>query len=786
MIPNWLNDTPNNGHQQQNTSTQQGYASSSQQEAQHPTTNIMSVSSNQSQNINQQPQQKASYIRINPNTTTPIISNNFNYNNSSTQNSLMNLFSLPTNRSSLSQPQQQLSPPQHHYSTTPLSQIPQQNLPVMTNTAALMSQPQANNIAPIDYSQYPHNTISQQIRQPFLSPPTPQQQFIGQASILDSSSTVRASSLLMTSTPDQFPFLSLSSNLNISSSTTSTSSSSSGSSSSYMVPPAFQDPNLSKNIPSVTQGKHETSCLLCKIRHRKCDYLYPSCTHCSKETRTFCLYLQGKTQKPKQHEERDHKNELFMITGEEEDNITKYITRENIDTIYKNVHNNISSIKCGPEITSKLSYSLSMKLMAKILPKAERDLLSQLLKVSLFPHIARQANRADTDRAMMYILQCLCLQRIGEKKLGREQFEKARSKMSAMFDHVSDFKLMAVYALVVAYLVGEGDKQKAEYYLNHVKFYVKEFQPTSENAHYLLRTALFSESFLQSNNHDQLLTHFENVLLFFTPKEAASYSLSKDATDAVSKYIASSNEQMFSVKEPKKPNPEKTELKRQLSELKHLVEQNRQEYPMGYHQLFDSLSTSSEGSEYDDEFTHTSEREEPNENLENKIKQINIAVENIKAIFGTTDYIGNMFMTFLYSIVILRKHRSFKGEISLEAIKYADLISKTTQYEDFIYSSFPCSVPISLACRVHLQSLKNILITTSLIIAEYAEKLVSFLNMDYQALKMLAKRFPLVDQKYNKLLQDVQVTLENFQQMKDKEPSRFMSLQHLSQYMNVF
>ena len=334
--------------------------------------------------------------------------------------------------------------------------------------------------------------------------------------------------------------------------------------------------------------------------------------------------------------------------------------------------------------------------------------------------------------------------------------------------------------------LGEGEKQKAEYYLNHVKFYVKEFQPTSENAHYLLRTALFSESFLQSNNYDQLLTHFENILVFFTPKEAASYSLSEDAAETVSKYVASSNEQIFSAKEPKTPNPEKAQLKKQLAELKHFVDKNKQEYPIGFHQLFDSLSTSSEGSEHDDEF-NDSQQEEPNENVEKKIKQINIAIENIKAIFGTTDYIGNMFMTFLYSIVILRKHRSFKGEISLEAIKYADLISKTTQCEDFIYSSFPCSVPISLACKVHLQSLKNILNnSTSLIIAEYAEKLITYLNMDYNALKMLANRFQLVDQKYNKLLLETLATLENFQQMKENDPTRFISLQHLSQYMNVF
>nr|CAG4711820.1 unnamed protein product [Naegleria fowleri] len=811
--PNNVNDMVNQHHQQNTTTTTTStnpeyevrnfsspHIGSQQQQLQRPPPTMpMSLSLGQYQQGFHQQAPSSSFIRINPNTTTTtIISNNTNFNNNaSTQYSVTNLFSVPS--SSISQ-QQQFSQP--HFLTN--SQTPQ-NHPSMTT---IMTQPQMNEIINLPINSHPHSTLSPQIRQPILPPPPSlniQQQYqhpsvnaTGQTSILDSSSTVRASDLLVASKIDQFcsPFSSISpQSLNAtSSSISSTSSSSSGSSSSW--PSTLQDPNFTKNVLNVTQGKHETSCLLCKIRHRKCDYCYPFCTHCSKEGRTFCLYLQGK-KTSKQQEEQDLKNDMFVVTGDEEDNISKNITRENMDTIYKNVHNNISGIKCGPEITSKLSYSLAMKLMGKILPVAERDLLSQLLKVSLAPQNEKFVGNLeyfykyfntleDTDRAMMYILQCLCLQRIGEKKLGREQFEKARSKMSTIFDHVSNFKLVSVYALVVAYLVGEGEKQKAEYYLNHVKFYVKEFQPTSENAHYLLRTALFSESFLQSNNYDQLLTHFENILVFFTPKEAASYSLSEDAAETVSKYVASSNEQIFSAKEPKTPNPEKAQLKKQLAELKHFVDKNKQEYPIGFHQLFDSLSTSSEGSEHDDEF-NDSQQEEPNENVEKKIKQINIAIENIKAIFGTTDYIGNMFMTFLYSIVILRKHRSFKGEISLEAIKYADLISKTTQCEDFIYSSFPCSVPISLACKVHLQSLKNILNnSTSLIIAEYAEKLITYLNMDYNALKMLANRFQLVDQKYNKLLLETLATLENFQQMKENDPTRFISLQHLSQYMNVF
>ncbi|KAG2377752.1 hypothetical protein C9374_008837 [Naegleria lovaniensis] len=542
-------------------------------------------------------------------------------------------------------------------------------------------------------------------------------------------------------------------------------------------------------------SKADTSCLLCKIRHRKCDYLFPCCSNCVKENRSFCLY--AKRQCQISHSSSTMTSSPFLLSETEAESISSLLPKDNIESICKTIYNNISSIKSSQEITNKLSYDVFLKIILKVLPTTDKEQILQFMRVSLLPQTEKFVGSleyfykyfhvlGENDCSFIWTCQAMCFQRINEFALAKTQYEKARSRMAIVFDNVSDFNTMLTYSWLAIYLIGAGERQKAEYILNNVKFYVKEFHPEAERAHCLLRTVLLSESFLRSNYLDELLESYETVLTFFTPKETINYSLSKDAVENVSKYVISSNEKMFQVQKPTKTNRETSSLKQQLSKLKEVFEYNKdkqdyQDLPLGFHQLIDSLSSSS-SSDGGDELN--SERQVPEcttENVEHTIKQISVAVENIKTIFGPSDFVGNTFMTMLYSIVILKKHKSFKGEISLEAIKYADLISKSTQFEDFKYSSYGVAVPISLACRVHVQCLKNILSSVSLIITEYADRLLTFIDMDYRSLDMLARRFPLVDQKYRTLLKDAALTVERFQMMRLNEPSRFVTLEYISQ-----
>ncbi|KAG2387590.1 hypothetical protein C9374_001184 [Naegleria lovaniensis] len=102
--------------------------------------------------------------------------------------------------------------------------------------------------------------------------------------------------------------------------------------------------------------------------------LYISCTHCAKENRTFCLYIGNVKRGPKKH-----KDDM------EDEDETSVLSKENIDGIYKIIYQNIANIKSDPQVISKLSFELFKKIVDKLLPNSERDLVHQIVKVALLP-----------------------------------------------------------------------------------------------------------------------------------------------------------------------------------------------------------------------------------------------------------------------------------------------------------------------------------------------------------------------------------------------------------------
>jgi len=472
-------------------------------------------------------------------------------------------------------------------------------------------------------------------------------------------------------------------------------------------------------------------------------------------------------------------------------------SKENIDSVYRNIYTNISNIRSDPDVISRLSFGLLKKIVDKILPNSERDEIHQLCKMALQPQNEPFVGEMDfyykyfykigeKEIALVSVLQAICLQRLNEKSMGSRMFEKARSKISVIFDHVSDFKLIAIYIFCAMYLLGEGEKQRAEYFLNHVKFYVKEFQPNMQEAQFLLRTVLLSESVLQESN-EQILKHYENILLFFTPLEDNSNQNqpSQSALDSISSYVVTSNERIFKAGSCKYGETEpNVELHKQLNHLKVLMEKNTQNFPMEYEHLLSNLLNSKESMKYLSMISESSPKQ--SESMELKIKQINSAIENIRSKYGTWDFLGNTFIMMLYCIIILTQQKSFNDDISVDAMKCADMISKCTEYDDFSLSSFPAGIPLSIACRIHLQSLKTVLNSTSLIITEYAEQLTQYLQLDFDALEMLIKKFPLLDRRFSNLLKDANLALRRYAEAKRLQPEKFVSLNTISQQLSMF
>lgn len=216
--------------------------------------------------------------------------------------------------------------------------------------------------------------------------------------------------------------------------------------------------------PCAQLFKADTSCLLCKIRHRKCDYLFPCCSNCAKENRSFCLYMKKQSQISQSSSPMMSSSE-FLLSDTEAESISSLLPKENIESIYKTIYNNISSLKSSPEITSKLSYEIFLKIILKVLPSTDREQILQFMKVSLFPQTEKFVGSleyfykyfhdlGENDCSFIWTCQAMCFQRIDNFALAKMQYEKARSRMAIVFDNVSDFKTMLTYSWLAIYLIG--------------------------------------------------------------------------------------------------------------------------------------------------------------------------------------------------------------------------------------------------------------------------------------------------------------------------------------------
>ncbi|KAL9644028.1 hypothetical protein ABK040_005496 [Willaertia magna] len=547
---------------------------------------------------------------------------------------------------------------------------------------------------------------------------------------------------------------------------------------------------LSDFLNPTDHTKANTSCLLCKIRHRKCDYHLSVCNHCAKEHRSFCIYINNVKRGPKRQSKKNSESSEDL----------QNLSPETIDLIYRTIYNNINNIRSEEEIIVKLSFDLFKKIVNYLIPISSQEDIYERMKISLqasttpfigdLDYFKRYFHKiGEKEVAFMSILQAICLQRLNEKKLAHKCYERARGKLSFVFDHVSDFELITIYCYVSIYLIGEGERQLADYYLNHVKFYVKEFQPQSYEAQFLLCTILQTEIILQEND-ENLLKHLEQILILFSkdaPLNNNNPNLQDTLTQAtvkyVSNYVTTSNKKMFVKGTCRMPEID-SNVHRQLKILFATQDKQQQQLSYQLNQL-EALggcipSITSNSFQFSLPLNSNVNNNQHN-TLNQKITQINNAIQNIQNFYGKLDYNGNTFIMTLYGIVILTQWKIGSDDSLIESRRCADLITKCTEYDDFSISSYSVAVPVSLASKVHLFALRNVLMSNSMIIHEYAQQLFEYLSLDFEALDLMAKKYPIVQTKYANLIREISNALSSYIELSTNQPNRFIKLHNLSQ-----
>jgi hypothetical protein len=97
------------------------------------------------------------------------------------------------------------------------------------------------------------------------------------------------------------------------------------------------------------------------------------------------------------------------------------------------------------------------------------------MELLLFYHHNTTSTKAPANEelALMYAIQAFCYQRIGQRQLAQQFFERSRATLSIVFDQVMhSFPVAACYCYLAYYLISDDDLDKAKFFLHNVNQYL--------------------------------------------------------------------------------------------------------------------------------------------------------------------------------------------------------------------------------------------------------------------------------------------------------------------------
>ena len=287
------------------------------------------------------------------------------------------------------------------------------------------------------------------------------------------------------------------------------------------------------------------------------------------------------------------------------------------------------------------------------------------------------------DLALLYALQSVCFQRIGQHELSKQLYQRSRQTVSTVFDNITDFNVVCSYAYLSNYLVGEGDFLGAKFYLNSVLFYLEQQKHNTTEADAGFLKKLTTLIHLAMEEDKAQCCFLLNRLLSFIIQQTPELNIE-------------SNENGYIVCEE--------ELSEKLKKLDLVTE---------------SLTATCQ------------------DNMCASKKDLNKVIYLIQ--------IDTM------RIKILEKH-GLKD--SLQIRQAADRITDLTKVPSFELAPVIVVRSLSIAARVHY----NFLVKD---VASYQdEALVRNLTDDLKALKMLGKRYDVVKTRFQQLIRDIELVLE--------------------------
>ncbi|KAL9651538.1 hypothetical protein ABK040_001484 [Willaertia magna] len=269
------------------------------------------------------------------------------------------------------------------------------------------------------------------------------------------------------------------------------------------------------------------ACVQCRRGHRKCDKKLPCCSNC-KRLGKECSYRSPKKRGP-QPKKGENENPLALPeinSSEERKRKLSESTTSNDDAVsvaissianHNNHHHehydddivtpgstgtgmnksnsddsrsvaavstiNQSSMRLSEEYVKGLCLEVYRDIIGSVLPLHQKQKMDKLMNQSLSNtniisgtvKKKKMMNDIETpDLALLYALQSVCFQRIGQHDLSKQLYQRSRQTVSTVFDNITNFNVVCSYAYLSSYLVGEGDFLGAKFYLNSVLFFLEQ------------------------------------------------------------------------------------------------------------------------------------------------------------------------------------------------------------------------------------------------------------------------------------------------------------------------
>ncbi|KAL0485296.1 oleate activated transcription factor [Acrasis kona] len=228
------------------------------------------------------------------------------------------------------------------------------------------------------------------------------------------------------------------------------------------------------------------ACSNCRRSHRRCDRKLPACGECLAK-RKKCTFLIPRKRGPglvstngapltlkqgtSQHKHGYHPYNLSAGPSSANTPLMSGGGSFSLGDVNFSLNNSVGEQDMIQRYMAAQTMDIYFEIVCLGFPLMERHKMELLL---YYQHNVNATSAPPSDElALMYSIQAFCYQRIGQRTLAQQFFERSRGTLSTVFDQVMhSFPVAACYCYLAYYLTSDDELSKAKFFLHNVNQYL--------------------------------------------------------------------------------------------------------------------------------------------------------------------------------------------------------------------------------------------------------------------------------------------------------------------------